>query len=179
MRVITGTARGRRLITPNGLETRPTSDKVKEGLFSAIQFDIEGRRILDLFAGSGQMGIEALSRGADSAVFVDNSKAAIYTIEENIRNCGFKDKASVYNTDYKSFLTANKNTFDIVFLDPPYKAGVLEDAIKSVIPFLSDYAIIIAEHPHDLILEDEISGFKATKKYKYSKTAATVFRRKD
>ena len=77
------------------------------------------------------------------------------------------------------FLTANKNTFDIVFLDPPYKAGILEDAIKSVIPFLSDYAIIIAEHPHDLILEDEISGFKATKKYKYSKTAATVFRRKD
>ena len=73
MRVITGTARGRRLITPNGLETRPTSDKVKEGLFSAIQFDIEGRRILDLFAGSGQMGIEALSRGAQSAVFVDAS----------------------------------------------------------------------------------------------------------
>lgn len=179
MRVITGTARGRRLITPNGLETRPTSDKVKEGLFSAIQFDIEGRRILDLFAGSGQMGIEALSRGAESAVFVDSSKAAIYTIEENIKNCNFKDKSTVFNADYKSFLTANKNTFDIVFLDPPYKAGILEDALKGVIPFLSDYAIIIAEHPIDLILEDEVCGFTATKKYKYSKTAATVFRRKD
>lgn len=179
MRVITGTARGRRLITPNGLETRPTSDKVKEGLFSAIQFDIEGRRILDLFAGSGQMGIEALSRGAQSAVFVDASKAAIYTIEENIKNCNFKENAAVYNTDYKTFLISNKSTFDIVFLDPPYKAGILEDAIKGVIPFLSDYAIIIAEHPTDLVLEDEILGFTATKKYKYSKTAATIFRRKD
>lgn len=179
MRVITGLARGRRLITPNGLETRPTSDKVKEGLFSAIQFDIEGRRILDLFAGSGQMGIEALSRGAESAVFVDQSKAAVYTIEENIRSCGFKDKASVYNTDYKSFLAVNKNTFDIVFLDPPYKAGILADAINGVIPYLSDYAIIIAEHPTELDLADEIDGFVATKKYKYSKTAATVFKRRD
>ncbi len=179
MRVITGTARGRRLIAPNGLETRPTSDKVKEGLFSAIQFDIEGRRILDLFAGSGAMGIEALSRGAKSAVFVDNSKAAIYTIEENIRSCGFKNNTKVYNTDYKSFLAANKDLFDIVFLDPPYKAGVLEDAIKGVIPFLSDYAIIIAEHPTELILDDEICGFSVTKRYKYSKTAATIFRRKD
>ncbi len=179
MRVITGTARGRRLITPNGLDTRPTSDKVKEGLFSAIQFDIEGRRILDLFAGSGQMGIEAISRGAEDATFVDSSKAAIYTIEENLRSCGFKDKAKVYNTDYKSFLASNKNTFDIVFLDPPYKAGILEDAIKGVIPYLSDYAIIIAEHPTDLALDDEICGFTATKKYKYSKIAATVYKRRD
>lgn len=179
MRVITGTARGRRLITPNGLDTRPTSDKVKEGLFSAIQFDIEGRRILDLFAGSGQMGIEAISRGAENATFVDSSKAAIYTIEENLRSCGFKDKAKVYNTDYKSFLASNKNTFDIVFLDPPYKAGILEDAIKGVIPYLSDYAIIIAEHPTDLALDDEICGFTATKKYKYSKIAATVYKRRD
>ena len=93
MRVITGSARGRRLKELEGLETRPTTGKVKEALFSVIQFDIEGRRVLDLFAGTGQLGIEALSRGAESAVFIERRKDALQAIRENLEACGFSDRA--------------------------------------------------------------------------------------
>ena len=176
MRIITGKARGVRLDTLSGLDTRPTAERTKEAVFSMLAFDIEGRRVLDLFSGSGQMGLEALSRGAFSAVFVDSSKAAIYTIEENIRSCGFKDKASVYNTDYKSFLTANKNTFDIVFLDPPYKAGLMEDAIERIAPHINENGVIVCETGSEEFLPENIEGF-TSKRYKYGKIALTVYRK--
>ena len=95
MRVITGEARGRRLKELSGMDTRPTTDKVKESMFNIVQFDIEGRKVLDLFAGTGQLGIEALSRGAESAVFVDVRKDAAALIRENLAHCGFAGRARV------------------------------------------------------------------------------------
>ena len=119
MRVITGTARGRRLKEPQGMDIRPTTDKVKESMFSILQFDIEGRRVLDLFGGTGQLGIEALSRGALEVVFVDKSAAALKLIRENLELCGLSDQARVRNGDSLAYLRSGEK-FDLVFLDPPY-----------------------------------------------------------
>ena len=125
MRVITGLARGRRLETLPGEVTRPTSEKVKESLFSAIQFDIEGRRVLDLFAGSGQLGIEALSRGASGCVFVDKNTEAVKIIRQNLQHTGLSAAAQVLGTDALTYLTRPGDRFDLVFLDPPYALGVI------------------------------------------------------
>ena len=177
MRVITGFAKGKRLFTPDGRDVRPTSDKVKEGLFSALQFDIEGRRILDLFAGSGQLAIEALSRGAKSAVLVDNSENSIRVINKNIEICSFSDKAKVVKSDFSAFCAMSRDIFDIAFLDPPYHEGILTSAIKSVLPHMSDYGLIVCEHPSDVKLESEIGGFKVIKTYSYGKINVTVYRK--
>lgn len=176
MRVITGSARGRRLITPDGMDVRPTPEKVKEALFSAMQFDIEGRRILDLFAGSGQLGIEALSRGAKNAVFVDSSSTSIKVIEQNLKASGLEKNAEVKKMDYSSFCAASRDTFDIAFLDPPYREGILLPAIKAVLPLMSDFSTVICEHPTDVSLPDEIGGFTVTKNYRYGKIAITVYK---
>ena len=122
MRVITGTARGRVLRTLEGEDVRPTTDRVKEAVFSIIQFEIEGRRVLDLFAGSGQLGIEALSRGAASATFVDMSKDSLSTVKYNLEHTKLGDNAKVVQTDALSFLKLTKDKFDIVFLDRHMRA---------------------------------------------------------
>ena len=178
MRVITGLARGVRLITVSGNDiVRPTSEKVKEALFSSIQFDIEGRRILDLFAGSGQLGIEALSRGAASATFVDSSDASIKAIKQNLESTRLADKARVIRSDYSAFCARFSDKFDIIFLDPPYQAGLLEKAINACIPLLSDFGKIFCEHPIDVNLQESISDFSVCKKYKYGKIAVTVYKK--
>ena len=133
MRVITGEARGRKLITLEGEDVRPTTSKVKEAVFSAIQFDIQGRIFLDLFAGSGQMGIEALSRGAKSAVFVDNSRKSIDIIRKNLNNAGLYSKAKIFHTDSSSYLDITDENFDIVFLDPPYGTGILQKVLPKIV----------------------------------------------
>ena len=125
MRVITGTARGRVLKELEGLETRPTTGKVKESLFSIIQFDIEGRRVLDLFAGTGQLGIEALSRGAAECVFIDRRADAVRLIQENLSMCRLAERARVRQGDALPYLRSGER-FDIVFLDPPYGSGLLQ-----------------------------------------------------
>ena len=179
MRVITGSARGVRLKTPEGLKTRPTSDRVKEAVFSVIQFEIEGSRFLDLFAGTGQMGIEALSRGAASAVFVDGWKDACQLVRENLRLTRLSDKAKVVNSDYLSYLQSCREKFDIVFLDPPYAEIFLENALNKIseIDILSDRGIIICERPSEKQLDLEISGLQRCKDYRYGKTWVTVFRK--
>lgn len=176
MRVITGTARGKRLVTVQGNDiVRPTGEKVKEALFSSIQFDIEGRRILDLFAGCGQLGIEALSRGAVNATFVDCNDASLKAIKQNLENTGFMDKSTVHKSDYATFTLRCNQKFDIAFLDPPYQAGLLEDAISKTIPLMSDYGKIFCEHPTELKLPEKINGFKTVKVYRYGKTLITVY----
>lgn len=177
MRVITGSARGKRLVTPEGKDVRPTPDKVKEGLFSALQFDIEGRRILDLFAGSGQLSVEALSRGALSAVLVDASPASIKIARKNIEYCGFEDKAKIIQLDYAAFCAMSRDTFDIAFLDPPYNEGLLMPAVKAVLPLMSDFGLIICEHPSDVVLEETVGGFSIFKTYRYGKVNVTVYRK--
>lgn len=144
MRVITGTARGRRLKEPKGLDIRPTTDMVKESLFNIIQYDIAGRRVLDLFAGTGQLGIEALSRGAGEVVFVDESASAVKLIRENLSLCGFS--ARVEQTESIGFLE-RCGKFDLIFIDPPYETGLIDAALQKIqnIDILTNGGIIICE----------------------------------
>lgn len=177
MRIITGTARGRKLTAPEGRDVRPTPERVKEGIFSALQFDIEGRRVLDLFAGSGQLGLEALSRGAESCTFVDASESSLNLVRKNLESTYLSEKAKVVRSDYAAFTAACRDTFDIAFLDPPYSAGLLMPAVKAVLPLMSDYGVIICEHPPEVKLDEEIGGFKITKAYRYGKVLVTLYRK--
>ena len=179
MRVITGSARGRRLKELEGMETRPTTDRVKEGLFSAIQFDIEGRKVLDLFAGTGQLGIECLSRGAASAVFVDRRADAVKLIRENLKLTELQDRARVVAGDSMEFLRSLRERFDIVFLDPPYEAGLLEPAIAHLTAFdiLNPHGIIVAESAAETVLPALPPPYRLYREYRYGKIKLTVFHR--
>ena len=153
MRVITGSARGRRLKTPEGQDIRPTTDNVKESVFNILQFDIEGRRVLDLFAGTGQLGIECLSRGAREAVFIDADRDAVKIVKENLKTCGFS--APVLQQDALSFLN-NCGKFDLVFIDPPYDAGLYEPVLEKInsVDILSDGGIILCESRRETVLPE-------------------------
>ena len=179
MRVITGTARGRRLKELEGMETRPTTDRVKEGLFNILQFDIEGRRVLDLFAGTGQLGIECLSRGAASAVFVDRRADAVKLIKDNLKTTELMDRARVVSGDSMEYLKSVREKFDLVFLDPPYEAGLLEPAISHITRFdiLAPHGIIVAEHPVGMTLPALSAPYRLHRTYRYGKIALTVYRR--
>ena len=179
MRVITGKARGVALKTPDGLLTRPTSDRVKEALFSIIQFDIPGARVLDLFGGTGQLGIEALSRGATRAVFVDEREDACRLIKENLRRTRLEQDAQVVRSDYLSYLDRCSERFDIIFLDPPYAEVFLENSIKRIteIDILQSGGIIVAERPLGKDLPWEFPGYTRSKDYKYGKTLLTLYRK--
>ena len=179
MRVITGKARGMALKAPKGMDTRPTMDQVKEGIFSAIQFEVEGRRVLDLFAGSGQMGIEALSRGAKSAVFVDMRDDACKVVRENLAKTRLENLAKVVRADYLSYLNTCRETFDLIFLDPPYAEVFLENSLKRIseIDILSDSGIIITERPYAKELPAKVCGLVRYRDYRYGKAAVTIYRK--
>ena len=181
MRVITGTARGRRLKELEGLETRPTTDRVKEGVFNIIQFDIEGRRVLDLFAGTGQLGIEALSRGAASAVFVDQRRDAASIIRENLKLTGLSDRARVVNGEAMAFLSSQRERFDLIFLDPPYAAGLWEPALEAISRFdiLSNHGIIICESPCEQDLPGMEEPYFLHRTYRYGKIKITTYHREE
>lgn len=175
MRVITGTARGRRLITLEGDQVRPTSDRVKEGLFSIIQFDIEGRKVLDLFAGSGQLAIEALSRGAVRAVLVDKSRKALQVAATNLKNTGFVDQAQMINMDSLVYLKSNSECFDIIFIDPPYRTGLVQQALDLAAERLNPGGVLICEHPSDETLPEVIGRLKKRRSYRYGKIILSVY----
>ena len=179
MRVITGSARGMALKAPKGMDTRPTMDQVKEGIFSAIQFEVEGRRVLDLFAGSGQMGIEALSRGAKSAVFVDMREDACKVVRENLAKTRLEQNARVVRADYLSYLSSARATFGLIFLDPPDAEVFLENSLKRIseIDILSDSGIIITERPFGKELPAGVPGLVRYRDYRYGKAAVTIYRR--
>lgn len=131
MRIITGSARGTKLMTLEGDATRPTSERAKEAVFSVLQFSIEGRRVLDLFAGSGQLGLEALSRGAESAVFIDNSREAAGIIRANAAKTHLSDKCRIETADVAEKLgRMGSEQFDIVFIDPPYASGRVPETLS-------------------------------------------------
>lgn len=179
MRVITGSARGRRLGELKGRDTRPTSGKVKEGVFSALQFDIEGRRVLDLFAGTGQMGIEALSRGAVSCVFIDHRTDAVKLVRDNLAVCGLADRAQVVCADSMGYLASARSKFDLIFLDPPYADDLLERAIAHIARFdlLAPRGILVAECPEDKKLPALSAPYGIYKEYRYGKIKVTVYHR--
>lgn len=183
MRIIAGTARSLPLKTIEGLETRPTSDKIKETLFNMLQPELPGCYFLDLFAGSGQIGLEALSRGAEYAVFVENSKKAAKCIEDNISFTRFDKAAQLYQADVRSALSMmeGKYRFDIIFMDPPYNHG-LE---KEVLAYLADSSlvkadtIIITETSLQTDFSDvDVLGYEITKYKKYKTNAHVFLRRK-
>lgn len=176
MRVITGIARGRRLETLPGDATRPTSEKVKESLFSAIQFDIEGRRVLDLFAGSGQLGIEALSRGASGCVFVDKNTDAVQVIRRNLQHTGLSANAQVLGTDAMSYLTRPGDRFDIVFLDPPYASELLTPILQKVEPLVNDGGIIACESDDSVVLPDRVGRFALARTYRFGHILVWLYR---
>ena len=174
MRVITGTARGRRLKTPENFDIRPTTDNVKESVFNIIQFDIEGRRVLDLFAGTGQLGIECLSRGAAEAVFIDENTAAVKIVKENLKTCGFT--AAVLQQDALSYLR-HCGRFDLVFVDPPYDSGLYESVLETInsVDILSDGGIILCESRREKTLPDMRVPYRKKKEYNYGRVKLTVY----
>ena len=179
MRVITGKAKGIILNTPDGLQTRPTSDRVKEALFSVIQFDIAGANVLDLFAGTGQLGIEALSRGANRAVFIDAADSACKLVKNNLKKTKLDMQAQVIRSDYMSYLRSTREKFSIIFLDPPYAEEFLENALKIIteIDILQSGGIIVAERPLGKELSLEFPGYSRTKDYKYGNTLICIYRK--
>ncbi len=175
MRVITGTARGRKLKTLEGDSVRPTTDMVKEAMFSIIQFDIGNARVLDMFCGCGQLGIEALSRGAESCTFVDISRQSMGVTEENLEYVGFRGVSKTVLSNSLEYLDRTSEIFDIALLDPPYRAGIMEDAIERVRLHMAPNGIIVCETDAREELPD-VEGF-SQKRYKYGKIALTVYRK--
>ena len=179
MRVITGIARGRKLKTLDSMDVRPTTDMVKEAIFSTVQFEIEGSVVLDLFSGSGQMGIEALSRGASYAYFVDSARESCDVTRENLMSTGLQTNSRVANMDSIDFLKNAKYTFDLAFLDPPYKKGLIEKALPLLETKMSDMGKIICEHEVGLELPQEVGKLFIKKKYKYGKIEVTLYQVKE
>ena len=177
MRIITGSARGRRLVSPEDAQVRPTTDKVKESLFSIIQFEIEGRSVLDLFAGSGQLGLEAISRGAEWCTFVDASAKSLAVVRKNIALTGFADKSEVVQRDAFAFLAAANRKFDLVFLDPPYDQGLCVRAAEVLPRVLKETSVVICETHADETLPAAIGSLRPVREYRYSAIKLTVFRK--
>ena len=181
MRVITGTARGRRLKELEGMETRPTTDRVKEGIFNIIQFDIEGRRVLDLFAGTGQLGVEALSRGASTCVFVEQRRDAAALVRGNLKITDLTDRGRVVNGEAMAYLAACREKFDLIFLDPPYGAKLWNGALEAISRFdiLANHGIIICESPLDEEMPELASPYRLHRAYRYGKIKVTTYHREE
>ena len=185
MRIITGRAKGVRLETLEGIATRPTSERVKEALFSSLQFDIQDRCVLDLFAGSGQLSLEALSRGAAHAVMIDRSKDAVKIIRQNANKTKLSDMCEVYNCEFKEYILKNKGKkFDIVFIDPPYAAGLYVECLSLLIScdMLKPSTLIICEsETEDLLgdhseLQEQLEIFKQAR---YGRACICIFKKKE
>lgn len=177
MRVITGEARGRKLVTLEGEDVRPTTDRVKEGMFNIIQFDLEGANVIDLFAGSGQLGIEALSRGAKHCTFIDSSNRSIDVVKQNLKTVGFEKRASVFCGDSKMYINLSKDKFDIALLDPPYNKNIIDSVLPSVAEKMTDYGVIICETALDETLPQSAGEFSIHREYRYGKIKLTAYRK--
>ena len=179
MRVITGFVQGTRIETLTGDDVRPTIQRIKEAVFSAIQFDIQGKVFLDLFAGSGQMGIEALSRGAASSFFIDSRRDSIEVIKRNLTATNLLKKAKIINMDSLLFLNKAIQKFDIAFLDPPYRTGTLEKAIVKLEPLMNFNGIIICENPVDEKILINLEKFALKREYNYGKIKISIYCQKE
>lgn len=180
MRIIAGSARGRRLKELPGMDTRPTTDKVKESIFNIIQFDIEGRRVLDLFAGTGQLGCEALSRGAAYVTFVDQSREAVRVVKENAALVADPDRFEVLQRDALGFVQSRPGKYGLVFLDPPYRTGLMEKALEAIvgIDIVSEHGIIVCETGLEEVLPTLPSPYEMGREYRYGKIKLTLYHRK-
>ena len=171
MRIITGSRRGRKLKTLPGDAVRPTPDRVKEALFNILQFDLEGRVFLDLFVGSGQIGLEALSRGAARCVFIDSSREACAVVRQNLKAAGLFEKASVAETAAEMYLAACRERFDLVLLDPPYRQGTVAALLPAVAAVTAPGGTVLAEKEHGASLPERCGTLTLKKQYKYGTVA--------
>ena len=175
MRIITGTAKGKKLVSLEGDATRPTSERIKEAVFSSIQFDVEGRRVLDLFAGSGQMGLESLSRGAQKATFIDLSREAMDIVKQNARITGFFDVCHFLVSDWRNYIrkASGREQYDLVFIDPPYAMECCADAAAYLAEkeLIIPGAIVVLESGEEEISMDDtrLSGYRVIKSTHYGK----------
>jgi len=181
MRIITGSAKGKRLATLEGDTTRPTSERIKGAIFSSIQFELEGRVVLDLFAGSGQMGLEALSRGAERAVFIDSSREAMEIVKKNARSTGFFERSHFLVSDFRNYIrkAAGREKFDLVFIDPPYELKCCSEAAALLARsgLIIPGALVVLESGEEQIdlAEDRLSRYELIKSAQYGKkTAVTI-----
>lgn len=176
MRVIAGDARGRRLQALPGEDiTRPTLDRVKEGMFSSVQFLLPGAAVLDLFAGSGQLGIEALSRGAKSCVFLDQSRAAVEIIRANCRAAGVQQRSQVRQGEAFAFLAGCRASFDLILLDPPFGHGTLEQVLPALAGLVAPGGVVLCESELDAPLPPQAQGLAQTRQYRYGKILVTRY----
>lgn len=179
MRIIAGMKRGQTIVAPKGSDTRPTLDRIKESLFGIIQFQIVGKTVLDLFAGSGNLGLEALSRGAEHAVFNDAGRQSVAAVRANIEKLGFSQQSTVYALDYRAAIQSLARAgfrFGLVFLDPPYRAGLLAEAmcqLKNAGVLLPD-CLVIAEHAAAFPPETP-EGFLLSDRRKYGDAAISIY----
>lgn len=179
MRIISGTARGTKLFTLDGLNTRPTAERTKEAIFSMIRFELEGRAVLDLFAGSGQMGLEAVSCGAASVVLCDKARDAVAVIEKNVEKTHLKDRSTVICADYAESirrLSAIGKRFDLVFLDPPYATTLLTDALRALQNgnLLKPTTLIVCESGNELTVDE--TAFEVVKRNRYGIAYVTILK---
>ena len=174
MRVITGIAGGRKLKSPEGESVRPTTDHVKQAMFNILQFDLEGRRILDLFGGTGQLGIEALSRGAREVVFTDSSRTSVQLIRENLKRCGLEGK--VLQTDALSYL-ARGEKFDVIFIDPPYDGGLYQAVLERInaVDNLTEGGIIVCEALAGTELTELSSPYRKLRERRYGNVKICIY----
>ncbi|WP_160720857.1 16S rRNA (guanine(966)-N(2))-methyltransferase RsmD [Bacillus sp. USDA818B3_A] len=180
MRVVSGVCKGRPLKAVPGNTTRPTTDKVKEALFNMIGPYFDGGMGLDLFAGSGGLGIEGLSRGLDKVIFVDRESKAIHVIQENLKACKFEEKAEVYRNDADRAVKAlikREIKFDYIFLDPPYKKQQLVSLMEKMVQqdLVKTDGMIVCEHSFDVDLPETVGRFKQIKHEKYGIIAVTIY----
>lgn len=177
MRVIAGSARGVKLMTLKGEHTRPTTDRVKEAMFSSIQFLLPGAAVLDLFAGSGQLGVEALSRGAQNAVFVDESREAADAVIQNLKAAGLFRQARVTQMQAEQYLQGSKDTFDIVLLDPPYRQGTVHKLLPLLESRLRENGTIICETEAEAVLPQRVGRLVKKKDHRYGKILVTKYQK--
>jgi len=177
MRIITGTARGRKLSFPENDRIRPTTSLVKESIFNIVQFDIEGRRVLDLFAGTGQLGLEALSRGAATCDFVDTSRDALSLVRKNLKNTELEG-GTVHQADAVNFLSG-RTKYDLIFLDPPYGYEDLDKIIEKIVQvdILSINGIMVCETDVNVALPEVESPYEKAREYRYGKVKITLYQR--
>ncbi|SHF20841.1 16S rRNA (guanine(966)-N(2))-methyltransferase RsmD [Caldanaerobius fijiensis DSM 17918] len=179
MRVISGTAKGVRLYCPEGLDVRPTADRIKESIFNILQLYIPGAVVLDLFSGSGALGIESLSRGAEKAVFVDQSKQSVQFIKKNLMAAKLVDRATVLCMPVKKALEKLDSQFDLIFMDPPYLKGLITPTLEDIglKNLLKEEGIIVVEHDSKDFLPDTITFFVRYRQKQYGRTTVSFYKR--
>lgn len=181
MRVISGTARGTKLETVEGLDTRPTTDRVKENIFNTIQFEITGERVLDLFAGSGALGIEAASRGAAHVTMVESSPVCARITQRNIVKTHLEEKIQlvVKPVEQALFQLPGSDRFHVIFMDPPYDEGLVEPTLESIVELdlVDSGGIVVVEHRTSLDVPDVVGCLELGRSKKYGGTTVSIYRR--